>query len=172
MASVTIPSGYRTGRCWQTGRTREQTVVLLLAAGRQLPGKVLVISITTPVVDRDSTVDDLKAPVPVTKVQCAGREDPQPHQALPQGKIKHTDKTEPRIGCQLFAEYTRYRRDAPDFSYVAPDSRSQTFNLTQTITLCKLESAIRYQTPTAQIHNTQPSLAKHQCNNGMPTILG
>ena len=25
IALVKIPSGYRTGRCWQTGRTREQT---------------------------------------------------------------------------------------------------------------------------------------------------
>ena len=40
---MAIPSGYSTGRCWQTGRTREQTVVLLLVAGRQLLGQVFVI---------------------------------------------------------------------------------------------------------------------------------
>ena len=39
-----IPSGHSTERCWQTGRTREQTVVLLLVAGRQLRGQVFVIS--------------------------------------------------------------------------------------------------------------------------------
>ena len=37
-----IPSGDSTGRCWQTGRTREQTVVLLLVAGRQLRSQVFV----------------------------------------------------------------------------------------------------------------------------------
>ena len=43
-----LPSGYSTGRCWRTGRTREQTVVLLLVAGRQLRGQVFVISPTHP----------------------------------------------------------------------------------------------------------------------------
>ena len=37
-----IPSECSTGRCWQTGRTREQTVVLFLVAGRQLLGQVFV----------------------------------------------------------------------------------------------------------------------------------
>ena len=40
-----IPSGYSTGRCWQTGKTREQTVVLLLVAGGQLRGQAFVISL-------------------------------------------------------------------------------------------------------------------------------
>ena len=43
-ASVAIPSGYSAGRCWQTGGAREQTVALLLVAGRQLLGQVFVIS--------------------------------------------------------------------------------------------------------------------------------
>ena len=40
-----IPSGYSTGWCWQTGRTREQTVMLLLVAGLQLRGQVFVSSL-------------------------------------------------------------------------------------------------------------------------------
>ena len=42
IASVGIPSGYSTRRSWQTGKTRVQTVVLLLVAGRQLLGQVFV----------------------------------------------------------------------------------------------------------------------------------
>ena len=42
-ASVAIPSGYSTGRCGQTGRTREDSsVLLLLAVGQQLLGQVFV----------------------------------------------------------------------------------------------------------------------------------
>ena len=40
IALAAIPSGYSTGRYWQTVRTREQTAVLLLVAGRQLRGQV------------------------------------------------------------------------------------------------------------------------------------
>ena len=36
-----IPSGYSTGRCWQTGGTREPIVVLLLVTGRQPRGQVI-----------------------------------------------------------------------------------------------------------------------------------
>ena len=43
IALAAIPRGYSTGRCWQTGRTRNQTVVLLLGAGRHLLGQVFVI---------------------------------------------------------------------------------------------------------------------------------
>ena len=39
IASVAIPRGCSIGRCWQTGRTRDQTVVLLLVAGWQLLGQ-------------------------------------------------------------------------------------------------------------------------------------
>ena len=42
IASAAVPSGYSTGRRRQTGRTREQTVVPLLVAGRQLLGQVFV----------------------------------------------------------------------------------------------------------------------------------
>ena len=38
VALVGIPRGYRTGRCWQTGRTREQTELLFTTGQRSLTG--------------------------------------------------------------------------------------------------------------------------------------
>ena len=38
IAIVEIPSGYRTGRCWQTARTREQTELLFTTGQRSLTG--------------------------------------------------------------------------------------------------------------------------------------
>ena len=38
IALVEIPSEHRTGRCWQTGRTREQTDLLFTTGQRSLTG--------------------------------------------------------------------------------------------------------------------------------------
>ena len=38
IALVEKPSRYRTGRCWQTGRTREQTELLFTTGQRSLTG--------------------------------------------------------------------------------------------------------------------------------------
>ena len=57
-----IPSAYSAERYSQTGSTREQTVVLLLAAGRQLLGQVFVIGNERWVYDRLHTLHNLVLP--------------------------------------------------------------------------------------------------------------